>query len=61
MFNVPVVLFRDSRSGDYLVPRPSPGLDKLQPGDDVVLYNGEHVVVVRTLRRSPSELQIFCE
>lgn len=61
MPQVPVVLFRDARSGDYLVPRPSPGLDQLQPGDHVVLYNGREVRVVRTARRSPDELQIFCE
>ncbi len=58
---VPVVLFRDVISGEYLVPRPSPGLDQLQPGDHVVLYNGRRVSVVRIVRRSQEELQIFCE
>jgi hypothetical protein len=61
MPNVPVVLFRDSSTGDYLVPRPSQGLEQLQPGDQVVLHNGRTVVVVRTIRRSQDELQIFCE
>ena len=61
MPNVPVVLFRDAISGDYLVPRPLPGLEQLQPGDHVVLYNGREVIVVRTLRRSQDELQVFCE
>jgi hypothetical protein len=61
MPKVPVVLFRDSSTGDYLVPRPTPGLELLQPGDQVVLYNGRTVIVVRTFRRSEEELQIFCE
>jgi len=61
MPHVPVVLIRDARNGDYLVPRPSPGLEQLQPGDHVVLHNGRQVLVVRTLRRSQEELQIFCE
>ena len=61
MPHVPVVLFRDSCTGDYLVPRPSPGLEQLQPGDQVVLHNGQTVMVVRTMRRSQDELQIFCE
>jgi predicted RNA-binding protein len=43
------------------VPRPSPGLEQLQPGDHVVLYNGREVIVVRIIRRSQDELQIFCE
>lgn len=61
MPNVPVVLFRDSSTGDYLVPRPSPGLELVQPGDHVVLHNGRKVIVVRIIRRSLDELQIFCE
>jgi hypothetical protein len=61
MPHVPVVLFRDAASGEYLVPRPSPGLELLQPGDHVVLCNGRKVIVVRTCRRSHDELQIFCE
>jgi hypothetical protein len=61
MPHVPVVLFRDAASGEYLVPRPSPGLELLQPGDHVVLYNGREVIVIRTIRRSQEEIQIICE
>jgi hypothetical protein len=61
MPHVSVVLFRDAASGEYLVPRPSPGLEQLQPGDHVVLYNGREVTVVRTIRRSQNELQILCD
>ena len=58
---IPVVLFRDAKTGEYLVARQRSGYEQLEQGDEVELHDGRTVEVKRTVRCSQAELQVFCE